>query len=627
MNAVLSQNGLIILKKEIDDYFGSDMQKFLNKLTIKTRVRVGPMKVAKMYKYEWVEGDVVRNGKTIHIKHQVIHIPRGYLGNMLAAKIIKNVSYNIPSGRKLSDAANTFAAELENNQVIVADNLMKNVFNKEKIKEGSAMCTLNLGAGRGKTFIAANIISRVARAALYFIPNSSILVQTLEAMRICFPNANIQFFGDLKDSATKTASKLAKDAARASKTADATNAATVANAANTVNAVSANDILLKLLMHVDICIIIINSAMLIGETNMSGDFFANFGIMIFDEVHDYCGKKRSEVFWKCQAPCMLGMSATTDEHMYGWDKIYYMQVGNVIQAKEMEGYNPDEVKFIGSVKIIKYHGAPGFTENKISDATGYLFTPDMHMQALNDTCRNMLIICEILLLYVDDKCERNIFVFFEYREHVQLIVDLMNNSEVLQLAKKILSNPPYNVELPELPKELVYAPELHDSTVDKSTADLSANTQADKQANAISMMRGGAKQEDITLAMKSRIIVTTYGYSKTGVSITKMNSLIIGTSRKSKFKQILARAMRLRSDYSIERKFIDIVDWDTAIKSQHYERRKAYVFYELEMNSVDISWNLFKEVLTLPSLQCSETNEMMQNVEEKNDVVSSHNAT
>jgi hypothetical protein len=82
-----------------------------------------------------------------------------------------------------------------------------------------------------------------------------------------------------------------------------------------------------------------------------------------------------------------------------------------------------------------------------------------------------------------------------------------------------------------------------------------------------------------------------------------MNSLVIGTSRKSKFKQILARAMRLRSDYSIERKFIDLVDWDTAMKAQHYVRRKTFVFYELTMHAVDVSWEEFKEVLTIPGIE------------------------
>ncbi len=566
MNAILSQNGLVVTKKEAEDVFGNDMKKFLNKLTITTKVRVGPPKIARMYKYEWVEGTINRNGKQIQLKHQVLHIPRGYLGNMLAAGIVKTVDNILPPGKVLTQAAVEFAAELENNQKIVADNLMQNVFNEANVRSGRAMCTLNLGAGRGKTFIAANIISRIARAALYYIPNSSILAQTIEAMNICFPNANVKFFGDIKEQADKAAKKATKECEGAER-------------GNYDIVLERHNQLMEILKDVDICIIIINSAMMMNES-----FFSHFGLMIFDEVHEYCGKKRSEVFWKCQAPYMLGMSATTDEHIYNWDKIYYMQVGEVIHANKMPGYDPAEVKFIGSVKIIKYHGPPGFTENKISEATGYLFTPDMHLQAMNDTCRNMLIICEILLLYLDTTCERNIFVFFERREHVQLIVTMMNNIDVMKLASDILSRAPYNLAAVELPAGLAYAPELEDENA------------------AISMMRGGSKQEEINKAMLSRIIVTTYGYSKTGVSITKMNSLIIGTSRKSKFKQTLARAMRLRSDYSIERKFIDIVDWDTAIKAQHYERRKAFVFYELTMSSVDISWELFKGVLEIPSL-------------------------
>jgi len=585
MNAILSQRGIIIPKVDIEQYFGNDMQKLLTKMTIKTRVKVGPPKVAKLYKYEWEEGEIIRNGKIIKLKSQVIHIPRGYLKNMVATGVIKHADIMLPPGKILSPASATFAAELENNQNVVVERLMQDVFTPTQAANGTACCTLNLGAGRGKTFIAASIISKISRAALYFIPNSSILSQTMEAMKICLPNAVVEFYGDVKDSSLSAAKKLYRVHSAAAKTKTSANANPLAIASMvTANAEKKewiankyHQLMLERMKSIDVCVVIINSAMMLDE-----DFFANFGLMIFDEVHEYCGKERAKVFWKCQAPYMLGMSATTDEHMYGWDKVYYMHVGEVIHAKAMPGYDPDEVKFKGSVKIIKYHGPPGFTENKISPATGMLFAPDMHLQAMNDTCRNMLIICEILLLYLDTQCERNIFVFFERREHVQRIVNMMRNKEVLRLAARILSAEPYRIQTPNNIEaegdELVFAPE-------------------------IDMMRGGSKQEEIYRAMKSRIIVTTYGYSKTGVSIIRMNSLIIGTSRKSKFKQTLARSMRLRSDYSIERKFVDIVDWDTAIKAQHYERRKAYAFYEFTLSSVDISWELFKDVADLASLQ------------------------
>ncbi len=71
--------------------------------------------------------------------------------------------------------------------------------------------------------------------------------------------------------------------------------------------------------------------------------------------------------------------------------------------------------------------------------------------------------------------------------------------------------------------------------------------------------------------------MTTYQYSGTGVSINKMNAIILATPRKSNMKQIMGRIFRLKSDASITRDIIDIVDNRICLKSQYYTRKKTYI--------------------------------------------------
>jgi superfamily II DNA or RNA helicase len=88
---------------------------------------------------------------------------------------------------------------------------------------------------------------------------------------------------------------------------------------------------------------------------------------------------------------------------------------------------------------------------------------------------------------------------------------------------------------------------------------------------------GGSTENDIQQAKNTgRIIMTTYSYSGTGVSINKMDALILATPRKSNMTQILGRIFRLKGNVDITRNIIDIVDTKICLKSQFYTRKKTY---------------------------------------------------
>ena len=129
------------------------------------------------------------------------------------------------------------------------------------------------------------------------------------------------------------------------------------------------------------------------------------------------------------------------------------------------------------------------------------------------------------------------FVFSDRREHLHELASILNKYEI-------------KFEAPEI----------------------------DNKLSGVTELMGGSTDEDIARAKKyGRIIMTTYQYSGTGVSINKMNSIILATPRRSNMRQILGRIFRLTSDASITRHIVDIVDNKICLKSQFYSRKKTYV--------------------------------------------------
>jgi predicted helicase len=90
---------------------------------------------------------------------------------------------------------------------------------------------------------------------------------------------------------------------------------------------------------------------------------------------------------------------------------------------------------------------------------------------------------------------------------------------------------------------------------------------------------GGAKANIIDRANVKgvrSIVLTTFAFSKRGVSISHMDAIILLTPRRSDFIQIIGRILRRGSDSSIVRSIIDIVDNATVLKKQFGDRKAAY---------------------------------------------------
>lgn len=455
--------GLVVPETTMDRLFGKKKEDFLKGLCVTAVNKFGKPKPIQLYR------------KIIVNKSPHVVLPRGCAERLRkhGGMLLDDMLPELPRIRY------AFEGELYENQKIVCDYLMERYFNG---KFGS--CTLNMGAGLGKTATAAGLIQRIGSRSLFVVKDRFLQKQAFVEMKSFFPTASICKFENKK---------------------------------------------YKPDTPYDIVIIVINSALL-----QRREFFNSFGLVIFDEVHTYCKRKRAEVFWLAQTRYLLGMSATTDDRPDRLDPVFHRHLGDVVHAASLPGFDISGAEFQGDVKVIKYHGDEKYCRDVISEATGALFTPAMIDLIIQDPARNTAIVDEIVELWRDPI--RHIYVFSEYRSHLETLAEMIR--------KRIGVEPAFDDAIPQ------------------------CNT-----------MMGGIKDDALAIAIKSRIILTTYGYGSTGVSIPVMNASVFATPRRNGYKQTCPRIMRRGSDVTIVRKFIDFVDVNCGLKYQYGGRFQAYDFY------------------------------------------------
>ncbi len=102
---------------------------------------------------------------------------------------------------------------------------------------------------------------------------------------------------------------------------------------------------------------------------------------------------------------------------------------------------------------------------------------------------------------------------------------------------------------------------------------------------------GGIKDAQVTaLKTNARILLTTFGYSSTGISIDKMTAIVFATPRRANMQQILARILRRGGDLTITRRVIDIIDNRTPMRGQYADRALAYDFYWMDVEMQKKNW-------------------------------------
>jgi len=408
-----------------------------------------------------------------------------------------------------------WSGELTHNQKIIIEHIMKNIYTKDRVILGSAGLILNLEAGQGKSYLSAYLVSLINKKTLLILHTTALIEQWVKVFNRCIPNASIGYFyakkkifGDIMI--------MIVDSARKDKFTfelkDCTfNKDEAVNAEITDETISWSAI----------------------------DFYNMFGMTIYDECHEYANKSDSKVFKFAQTPYMIGLSATPDENANKFDCMYWWEIGPVLNADKLIGYQSTKEDFKADVYRIMYYGNSDYTKVLINEITQLVSVSSTINMICEDESRDELVLSCI------GRCleQKNLYIY--------VFADRRDYLEKLRIKTDA---------------------KFRNGT--KKTDDPISEVMFDD--DDFMRLVGGTSAEDIEKAeIKSRIIFTTYAFGGTGRSIIKMNALIFATPRKSKMKQYVKRIFRLGSDASISRQIYDIVDMKLTVKNQ-WSYRKAY---------------------------------------------------
>lgn len=421
-----------------------------------------------------------------------------------------------------------------NNQILITSEILENYFTPERAKLGSAGVIVNLEAGQGKSYLAAYLISKIQKKTAIILHTTALIEQWVKVLQNALgETVSIGYYYAKKKKAG------------------------------------------------DIMLFIIDSAAndeftIAGETFNAVEFYNRFGLVILDECHMYSSKTALKALRAAQAPYMLGLSATPDEHVDGYDQAVWWSIGPILDAQALPGYVATSDDFTAEVHRIMYYGPQEYTRvivNKTTEMTSIAETINMICE---DPARNQVIIDCILEglelgLYM--------FVFADRRDYLTILQETLKEQRQIE-------------------------GEIVDSDED------------------FVRVVGGAKAEELENAeINSKVIFTTYQYMGTGKSVVKMNGLVLATPRKTKMKQYINRIFRLGSDTTIKRHIYDICDmklklsnqWSTRV--QHY-KSKNYPITTKKIKYSDVEIGGVAEVFEAEDIEGSVEDGVGDGVEE-----------
>jgi len=515
----ITNRGLELNKDDLVSVYGTNgFKKILRKFIIRYKSPIGTYYIEK---------------KNYTIINNIVLIPRFATEKLLECKIINSIENHIKEGL---DIHCEYIGEPTYNQEITANYILNNIYTNENKSKGIAGLTLNLLAGGGKSYLAMFLINKLKKKTLIIVPNEYLLKQWVDLLSRFFPTSKIgQYYGKVKEEGDIIV--------------------------GIINSLVSDEFTFKWYEY-EFTIDKKGKEKRIKKkyekTISSKDFHSEFDFIILDESHIYCTESFKKIYNVFQSTYMLGLSATPNERDNGLDIISHLNIGNVLNAETIEGYNKDTTVFNARVDIIKYNGPNEYIINHINEKTKMICVPMIIEDLINDPYRNKLILNTIYELF---DLKLNIFIFSERRSHLEHLYEQFN--EILE--EQNLENYRNNISVPEL--------------------DINTNI----------VLYGNSPNEDIeTAKLRSNLIFTTYAYSSTGVSINRMTAMILCTPRKSKATQIIGRIFRLNEEnIDEERIIIDIVDNRSVLKNQLYKRMKAYkereaIITKKEINYTDI---------------------------------------
>lgn len=381
----------------------------------------------------------------------------------------------------------TPVTELAAHQKIALNHIIKSYNASKPIGD----CLLQMETGLGKTRVGISLIGKLGRRTLIIVPTKHIAEQWKDEIEYLMPNIKVSMYTNKTNQLT----------------------------------------------NVNICVI--NTA-----RKKPTDFYAQFGLVIFDEVHEYVSTQSKHVLWNSSsARYRLGLTATPEYAGNGLLPFIEAHLGKANYANMLEGFSVVAKYFNVSVDVYRYVGGSDYLTPVLNKAN-MVSTTDTISNMISDPDRIDLLLSIIRSLYVSGK---NILVFAEHRRFLD------------DLALKLCSN----------------GNNGNNSNDDESSNNIINKDDLVLETDA-SVLKGGVTKDEINAAKTKRIIFTTYCYSRRGVSYDHLDTLILASPRRSGSKQIIGRILRYSSDVKIPRLIVDIWDVCSVVKSQFYDRKKIY---------------------------------------------------
>jgi len=287
--------------------------------------------------------------------------------------------------------------------------------------------------------------------------------------------------------------------------------------------------------------------------NKTSEFFDGYGVVVIDEAHEYHSDKNSNILHLARNKFVIGLSATPNENPNGLDRLVNLFLNDPINVETIPGFNLDADNFQVRVRQVQYANDPEYCE-VITNGAGMVSAILSIERFIQDPARLQMLTNETFRLFnlhesdeaeaygLVDGATHGIFIFAELRSFLTVIYDAL----------------------------------------------LELFSEDDIDAPEITILKGGAKKTEMLKAKKSRIVLTTYGYSRRGVSLTEMTSILLATPRRNGLKQIIGRVLRKGGNETIVREIVDVVDTRTCLRSQFNDHKKIYESRNYPINVVHL---------------------------------------
>lgn len=408
-------------------------------------------------------------------------------------------------------------------------------------REGSAQLYVKVDTGLGKTVMVLALAARLRVPTLVVVPTEELRAKGMEDARMVVPGLQAAAYSDA----------AARRAAKRGEPAPGPETA-------------------------DIVYCIVNTA-----RKKPPSFYRGYGLVVLDEAHEYHSPVSSQLLLNAQAPCIVGLSATPLERKDEMDRVVTAYLGKPLPlAAVVPADQVEKVEFRGRVREVRYRGHPDHCFN-VMGATGTVSAIGTIARLMADPHRLELVAAEVeRLLYLHEElpaAELGAWGLGEGQRHGVLV--FAEHREYLPALKVALER--------RLRRRAAAGGEEVEVAVPDEEAD------GGPPPASAALLRGGARAAERETAKRARAILTTYAYSRRGVSYDHMTALVEATPRRSGFTQILGRVCRLGPDEAVRkvvRVVVDVRDVDTALNSQSSDRRAAYRARKWPVWSLERSW-------------------------------------